>query len=165
MGTYGRIGLPMVLLTHAGGYDQELRGMGYQDVDLLARLAMIGSVRTVNNEWVGWSIPNQKEKVATILLKGGKKRRCEHKAEEDQAKMLNLSPDLREKFGSFDELNKHNTRISKKKTRAGQFRRNKDLKLLGVSFGRPAWVVKMQGASSQIAKIYQEGRGPSSSGE
>ena len=43
-GTFGRIGLPLSVFRLVGGYDQALEAMSWQDVDLLDRLALAGTV-------------------------------------------------------------------------------------------------------------------------
>ena len=41
-GSYGRIGLPRTLFLQLGGYDEAMLPMGWQDIDLLNRLAAFG---------------------------------------------------------------------------------------------------------------------------
>ena len=142
LGTFGRVGLPYILFLHSGGYDQDLKGMGVQDWDLLNRLALIGSVRVKKAEWVGFSVPNQEEKMVEILAETGKYRRAQQKELEDHAKMRFLSPELNQQFhGSFYELCKANSKIARSKQKKQSlvaYRRNLDKPHIGVDFEIPS---------------------------
>jgi len=75
-GLTGRIGMPWAVFCLFGGYDQELTGMGYQDVHIMARARLVGTVRYIQDQWVGFSIPNRAE--GQHLLESGKHKEQSH---------------------------------------------------------------------------------------
>ena len=72
-GLTGRIGMPWTEFLRFGGYDEDLLGMGYQDVHLINRARLVAAVVLVTDYWVGCSLPNQEN--AQGLLEQPKKAR------------------------------------------------------------------------------------------
>ena len=126
MGTYGRIGVPAIIFALLRGYDEELIGMGIQDWDLVKRLGAIGW-NTVhrNQKGIGFSVPNRASHVRSILqnTKWGKRRNM-HYTDENDTKLSNLSPDIRQRFTTFKELCSHNSVIAKRKQQNKEHKRN-----------------------------------------
>ena len=135
MGTCGRIGVPYVVFNFVGGYNEKLRGMGYQDIDLMKRLSLVGNFTYVQCDdltGVGFSVPNQQHKLKEYLAVSGQARRKSNKCSEDDAKMKNLAQDLKDKYKTFHELNHANLKLAKAGTNKGKFRANVDQQRIGV---------------------------------
>ena len=109
-GTFGRIGLPRSVFRMVGGYDEEFEAMGWQDVDLLHRLALLGTVEEISNVWVGFSLPNDPENTNELMV--GPTQRRSRPAAETSIKAAHTSGEL-----DFTAMNNKNRQISR--TRRG----------------------------------------------
>ena len=113
-GTFGRIGLPLSVFRMVGGYDEEFEAMGWQDVDLLHRLALVGTVEKMSSLWVGFSLPNGPENKDEPVA--GPKQRRERAAEETYVKNTHTSGEL-----GFKAMRKKNKSVQEAAgERAGQ---------------------------------------------
>jgi hypothetical protein len=132
LGTYGRIGLPFPAFVKMGGYDQGMKGMGAQDVDLLWRAELLGQVVVKEVSWSGLSIPNQEDKVDVLLGATEKVRRAAWSGERD-AKMLHVEPEVYAEFhGSYQEMNKRNNKRAKQNRKQKLWRQNQEYQVLGI---------------------------------
>jgi len=96
--------------------------MGVQDWDLTKRIALVASTAVIKGTHIGFSIPNRESHVGELLACDGVKGRRKQKNEEDNEKLRNIAPELRQRFGTFAELCRHNSKISKKNGK--KYRRN-----------------------------------------
>ena len=84
MGTYGRIGLPLKTFRAIGGYDEDLHGMGVQDMDISQRLSWLGALTYLKSPIVGWSVPNLEDTVSQVLALSGASRLKHNKTRHNQ---------------------------------------------------------------------------------
>jgi hypothetical protein len=105
--------------------------MGVQDWDLTKRLALVAKTAVIKGPHIGFSIPNRESHVGQLLACHGAKARRKEKVLEDDEKLRNIAPELRQQFASFAELCRYNSKISKKKGQ--QYRRNVG-KIIGCPF-------------------------------
>lgn len=105
-GTYGRISLYRERFFRIGGYDEHFEPMGYQDVDLLARLNQTGS------KYQQFSDPTY--------------NRCICNSKEDS--VINTKSQL-----TWQEMNIKNHNLSKANTENFRFIANQDKKTFGIT--------------------------------
>lgn len=96
-GTYGRIAYKRDDFFNIGGYDEDLKGMGAQDTDLLERFKQLG-YKIVNNE-INYKSPIQNK---------------------EEEKVTNIEEKI-----TFKEVSYRNMILSMKKIKNGDFIRNK----------------------------------------
>ena len=123
LGTCGRIGYPLELFMHVGGYDEAFEAMAYQDIDIAARISLIGGVEYISSTATGFSVPND-PRFSTSLMAGMKARRGQRTAE-NAAKAACTSSPL-----SLEEMNSKNKAIAKE--RKGQVQVNVGKAKIGV---------------------------------
>ena len=75
-----------------GGYDEDFEAMAWHDADLLNRLALVGTVEKVSNQWVGFLLPSGPEHADELMV--GPKQRRERVAEETSIKTAHTSGEL-----------------------------------------------------------------------
>ena len=110
-GVTGRVTLSAALFKELNGYDEDLRGAGYQDMDLRDRACLLKRVQK-SYGMAGFSIANDLQEVE----RG--RSSC------NAAKMENLDPRLLEQHRSWGKLNEYNRALSKRKSDGGIIARN-----------------------------------------
>ena len=111
IGTCGRIGTSYEIFKKMGGYDESMLAMGVQDVDLVRRMALIGSM-----EWrsgsTSFTVSNRPEEAKRLLSASSAKQKRAEKGKENDEKLKWL-PEYEKSLGSFAKICDHNGRIMK----------------------------------------------------
>jgi hypothetical protein len=121
-GVTGRIALSASVFRQLGGYDQSFAPMGYQDVDLAKRAAMLGPVKLVSGpDLSGESVPNLPR-----TFSGGRGDK-----NQIQAKVANVAPEFQ--GVPWPDMNIRNKALSAARIKDSPANpaRNTDVEILG----------------------------------
>jgi len=115
IGTCGRIGTTFEIFKKMGGYDESMLAMGCQDVDLVKRMWLIGSLelRTSEN---AFTVSNRPEEVDRFLNRKGAQQKRKEKSKEN-AEKLKWLPEYEKNLGCFWKICDHNGKIMKKRAK------------------------------------------------
>jgi hypothetical protein len=93
-GVTGRMGLPFKLFEELGGYDLKFLAMGFQDIDLKNRAAILGAVDLKRGPWCGFSLPNDREAAEDMMSTMKKRNGGGYSEAERKAKAKNTGSSL-----------------------------------------------------------------------